>query len=49
LKAEGVNNINNLDGRVINIFVFASLGRQVGTNIHIDKSLDNPLQASSTT
>jgi hypothetical protein len=48
LKAEGVNNVNNLDGCVINTFIFTTLGRRIGTNIHINRSLGDPLQASST-
>jgi len=43
LEAKGVNNVNNPFSLVINTLIFTTLGRWIGTNIHIDSSFDDPL------
>jgi hypothetical protein len=46
LKAEGVNNVNNLHRLIINTLILTTaLSRRVGTNVDINSSLDDPLQA----
>jgi hypothetical protein len=45
LKTEGVNNVNDLHGLVIStLIITTTLGRRVGTNVHINSSFNNPLQ-----